>query len=86
MPKRGASGEELYRFNPRPRYAADFLPDPRLLKFEDEPPGYIHAVGGDLTKCYVKVVVSKTVDVWVEDPSGPVCRPVVHTLYVWKRV
>jgi len=85
--KRNARGDEVYAKNPRPKYATDFLPDPWLASYEAEPPGYIRAVRGDLSNCYIKEQVSKPV--WGMRPGkyGPERVVTGHKqVYVWTKM
>lgn len=84
MPKRNADGGHVRK--QRPEYAADFLPDPRLLQYDAEPPGYIHALGPGLEQCYIKQAQHKLLVRMIEGTDGPVPVQVSTTIYVWQRV
>lgn len=91
MPKRSVNGDPRHRTKARSQYATDFLPDPWLAQFENEPPGYIKAIPcgknkiGNLDNLYIKEAVSKTVTKIEEGPVGPVSKEITRTIYVWKR-
>jgi len=84
MPKRTHIGDEVVHTTIRSQYAADSIPDPWLLQFENEPPGYIHAVKGDLTICYIKRKVS--LPVINRSVEGVLVQTGTRTAYIWEQI
>jgi hypothetical protein len=83
MPKRSFHDAERHHAKKRSQYATDFLPDPWLAQFESEPPGFIRAVRGDMSNCYIKELVSKYVTTVENGPNGPLYTERVRNVYVW---
>ena len=85
--KRTARGEEILGYKKQSQYATWHLPHPWLAQFEDEPPGYIHPIDGDLDRCYVKELVEKPVYKMVETPDGLIRKQVgTKLVYAWVHV
>ena len=69
-------------------FRTDYLPDPWLAQYENEPPGYIRAVRGDLTNCYIKEQKYKPIYSITFDIYGRKIKTITGQtfIYVWTKV
>lgn len=63
-------------------FHTEYLPDIWLKAYEDEPPGYLRAVKGDLDCVYIKELTS--MPIWA--PGRPPVEVGRRLAYVWVRV
>ena len=73
--------------NMQKTFRTEYLPDPWLEQYEDEEPGYIRSIRGDLSNCYIKEMVQVPLYRYTITNS---VRKLTHvgfrTAYVWTQI